>query len=219
MCPIPRKSLQITVGRGHNFTFFGEVTFHVYRRWVSSLVFFQTRLHVALEFLSSKMIINVSTLMDACRGGPLPQLVCATVADPPHDFPVLDFVPLLSFMAFRSPCPFAVHALTKVEGHCCRWNAPHTGLTLTTLANIATVTKKSSNPNVNTNGNSNEDDHGHESHRKRVLPCRCASLTGTPESHGTHVLTCRHTSLPDTPEFRLESRAYMLKHAFCETPE
>ena len=71
-------------------------------------------------------------------------------------------------MAFRAPCPFAVNALTKVEGHCCRWNAP-TGLTLTTLAKIATVTKKSSNPNVNTNGinhgpdngNSNEDDHGH----------------------------------------------------------
>ena len=125
VCPIPRKSLQITVGRGHHFTFFGKVTFHFYRRWVSSLVFFQTRLHVALGFHTSKMIINVSTLLDACRGGPLPQLVCATVADPPHDFPVLDFVPLLSFMAFRSPCPFAVHALTKVEGHCCRWNAPH----------------------------------------------------------------------------------------------
>ena len=122
--PFREKSLQITVGKGHHFTFFGKVTFHFNRRWVSSLVFFQTRLHVALEFLSSKMIINVSTLMDACRGGPLPQLVCATVADPPHDFPVLDFVPLLSFMAFRSPCPFAVHALTKVEGHCCRWNAP-----------------------------------------------------------------------------------------------
>ena len=54
VCPIPRKSLQITVGRGHHFTFFGKVTFHFYRRWVSSLVFFQTRLHVALEFLSSK---------------------------------------------------------------------------------------------------------------------------------------------------------------------
>ena len=45
---------------------------------------------------------------------------------------------------------------------------PPTGLTLTTLAKIATVTKKSGNPNVNTNGinhgpdngNSNEEDHG-----------------------------------------------------------